>query len=110
MKKKSLARILKFREDRDWKQFHLPKNLAISLSLEAAEVLELFQWTKDNSLPPDRWKDFESELADVYYWLLLLAHEFNVDLDKALSKKMVENEKKYPVAKAKGKSTKYSRL
>lgn len=110
MRKKSLARILKFREVRDWKQFHLPKNLAISLSLEAAEVLELFQWTKDNSLPPDCRKDLESELADVYYWLLLLAHEFNVDLDKALAKKMKENEKKYPVSKAKGKSTKYSQL
>jgi len=110
MKKKSLASILKFREERDWKQFHLPKNLAISLSLEAAEVLELFQWTKNNMLPAGKEKDLEGELADVYYWLLLLANEFNINLDRALARKMVENARKYPVHKAKGKSAKYSDL
>ena len=108
--KKSLDRILRFREERDWKQFHLPKNLAISLSLEAAEVLELFQWTKDNRLPADRKAELTSELADVYYWLLLLAHEYSINLDTALAKKMVENARKYPVAKARGKSTKYCKL
>ncbi len=110
MKKNSLASILKFRDEREWKQFHLPKNLAISLSLEAAEVLELFQWTKNNRLPAGKEKDLEGELADVYYWLLLLAHEFNIDLDRALAHKMVENGRKYPVHKAKGKATKYSDL
>ncbi len=110
MNKTSLRRILKFREERDWKQFHLPKNLAISLSLEASEVLELFQWTKNNQLPKGRRRDLEAELADVYYWTLLLAHEFRIDLDKALSRKMKENEMKYPVAKSKGRSTKYHRL
>lgn len=108
--KKSLNRILKFREERDWKQFHLPKNLAISLSLEAAEVLELFQWTKDNQLPAGRRGELEGELADVYYWLLLLAHEYKFDLDKALAKKMTENARKYPVAKSRGRSTKYHNL
>lgn len=105
-----MRKILEFREARDWEQFHLPKNLAISLSLEASEVLELFQWTKDNELPPERRADLEAELADVYYWTLLLAHEFGIDLDRALSRKMKENEKKYPVEKSKGKSTKYHRL
>jgi NTP pyrophosphatase (non-canonical NTP hydrolase) len=107
---KSIESILRFREERDWKQFHLPKNLAISLSLEAAEVLELFQWTKDNKLPPSRKRDLEAELADVYYWTLLLAHEFKIDLDVALARKMKENERKYPVHKSKGRSTKYHKL
>jgi NTP pyrophosphatase (non-canonical NTP hydrolase) len=106
----NLQRILQFRKERNWEQFHLPKNLAISLSLEAAEVLELFQWTKDNKLPRGRKRELEAELADVYYWLLLLSHEFGIDLDKALAKKMVENARKYPVTKSRGKSTKYHRL
>jgi NTP pyrophosphatase (non-canonical NTP hydrolase) len=110
MNRTSLHAILKFRRARNWKQFHLPKNLAISLVLEAGEVLELFQWTKDNNLPRDSRPELESELADVYYWLLLLAHEFHVDLDKALARKMVDNAKKYPIAKARGKSTKYNKL
>jgi NTP pyrophosphatase (non-canonical NTP hydrolase) len=110
MNSKSLKRILQFREERDWKQFHLPKNLAISLALESAEVLELFQWTKDNNLPADRKGDLEAELADVYYWLLLLAHEFDIDLDKVLAAKMKVNALKYPVEKSKGKSTKYHKL
>lgn len=108
--KDEIRQILEFREKRDWKQFHLLKNLAISLSLEASEVLELFQWTKDNNLPVEKKKDLSAELADVYYWLLLLAHDSGVDLSKALGKKMKENEKKYPVKKAKGKSTKYNKL
>jgi dCTP diphosphatase len=110
MNRKSLERILQFREERDWKQFHLPKNLAISLALEAGEVLELFQWTKDNNLPDDRKADLEAELADVYCWLLLLAHDFDIDLDKALAAKIKVNAVKYPVEKSKGKSTKYHKL
>jgi len=110
MRQASLRKILKFRSDRNWRQFHLPKNLAISLALEAGEVLELFQWTKDNKLPRGRKAELDAELADVYYWLLLLAHEFHVDLDKALARKMIENGKKYPVAKSRGKSTKYHQL
>jgi NTP pyrophosphatase (non-canonical NTP hydrolase) len=105
-----IEKILRFRKERDWEQFHLPKNLAISLALEAAEVLELFQWAKDNYLPPNKKSDLEEELADVYYWLLLMAHEYDIDLAKALEKKMKKNAKKYPVSKAKGKSTKYTQL
>lgn len=105
-----VKKILKFREDRDWKQFHLPKNLAISLVLESTEVLELFQWTKDNKLPKDKKINLKEELADVYYWLLLLAHDMNIDLDKALEEKMKKNEVNYPVSKSKGRSTKYNKL
>jgi NTP pyrophosphatase (non-canonical NTP hydrolase) len=106
----SLRSILEFRKERNWEQFHLPKNLAISLCLEAGEVLELFQWTKDNGLPRGKKRELEAELADVYYWLLLLSHEFGVDLDKALAKKMIENARKYPVGKSRGRSTKYHNL
>jgi NTP pyrophosphatase (non-canonical NTP hydrolase) len=107
---KNIKKILEFREERDWKQFHLPKNLAISLSLEANEVLELFQWSKDNNLPAERKDDLKKELADVYYWLLLFSHDMNIDLEKALEEKMEENALKYPVKKAKGKSDKYTKL
>lgn len=105
-----LKKILDFRKKRNWKQFHSLKNLAISLSLEASEVLELFQWTKDNDLPKENKEELSKELADVYYWVLLLAHDANIDLSEAVKKKMKENEKKYPVKKAKGISTKYTKL
>lgn len=104
------ARIKTFCDDRDWSQFHDPKNLAISLNLEASEVLELFQWTKDNQLKPDRAGKISEELADVFYWLIMLSNHYDIDLVEALDKKMDENEAKYPVEKAKGKSNKYNEL
>jgi NTP pyrophosphatase (non-canonical NTP hydrolase) len=103
-------RIKKFCLDRDWSQFHDPKNLAISLQLEVSEVLELFQWTKDNQAKPDKDDDMKDELADVLYWLIMLSNHYNIDLVSALDKKMDKNEKKYPVEKAKGSSTKYTEL
>jgi NTP pyrophosphatase (non-canonical NTP hydrolase) len=103
-------RIKKFCEDREWSQFHDPKNLAISLQLEASEVLELFQWTKDNQMNSGKESQMSDELADVYYWLIMLANHYNIDLTAALNKKMDENEEKYPIEKAKGKSDKYTEL
>ena len=108
--KANLERILKFRLERDWEQFHTSKNLAISLALEAAEVLELFQWSKNHDLPQEKRSELGEELADVYYWLLLLAYENGIDLDKAFIKKMARNARKYPVSRSKGKSTKYNKL
>jgi NTP pyrophosphatase (non-canonical NTP hydrolase) len=105
-----VSRIKKFSDDRDWSQFHDPKNLAISLNLESAEVLELYQWTKDNQLKPERATKINEELADVFYWLVLLSNYYNIDLVDALDKKMDQNEQKYPVEKAKGKSNKYNEL
>ncbi|MGA2623834.1 MAG: nucleotide pyrophosphohydrolase [Bacteroidota bacterium] len=105
-----LRQILKFRDARDWKQFHSPKNLSISLALEAAEILETFQWTADNELPKAKKKEFELEIADVYYYLLLLAHEAEIDIDKAFAEKMIVNKKRYPVSKARGNSRKYNEL
>jgi NTP pyrophosphatase (non-canonical NTP hydrolase) len=105
-----VARIKKFCDDRDWSQFHDPKNLAISLNLEAAEVLELYQWTKDNQLKPERAAKINEELADVMYWLIMLSNHYKIDLVDALDKKMDQNEMKYPVEKAKGTSAKYNEL
>ena len=107
---KIVDRIRKFCDERDWSQFHDQKNLAISLNLEAAEVLELFQWTLDNKINPKKEGEIAGELADVFYWLIMLANHYDIDLMKALDEKMDINEKKYPVEKAKGVSTKYTEL
>lgn len=107
-------KIIKFRNDRDWKQFHTPKNIAISLMLEAAELLEIFQWVdldnikkKENT---EKYQRVKEELADIYYWVLLMAHDLEIDIGKEFLKKMKQNEKKYPVAKAKGSHKKYTEL
>lgn len=105
-----LEKIIEFQKQRDWKQFHLPKNLAISLAIEASEILEIFQWTKGHDLPNDKKQQLEEEIADVYYYLLLLAHETGIDIQKAFKNKMKINTKKYPVHKAKGNSKKYNEL
>tara|TARA_A100001011_G_scaffold51195_1_gene49177 strand:- start:2234 stop:2572 length:339 start_codon:yes stop_codon:yes gene_type:complete len=105
---KSIEIIKEFIKQRDWKQFHDPKNLAISLNLESSEVLELFQWTKDNEINKNKISNLTDELADVYYWLLLLADHYDIDIESALEEKIKKNEKKYPVDKSKGNSEKYS--
>jgi len=97
--------VAKFRDERDWKKFHSPKNLAISLVIEASELLEIFQWTLDNgfSVVDLKRNEIEEEIADVFIYLLLLVDALNVDLEKAFLKKMKKNEQKYPVEKVKGK-------
>ena len=105
---KSIEIIKEFIKQRDWKQFHDPKNLAISLNLESSEVLELFQWTKDNEINKNKITNLTDELADVYYWLLLLADHYDIDIESALEEKIKKNEKKYPIDKSKGSSEKYS--
>lgn len=103
-----LEKILLFQKERDWKQYHTPKNLAISLSLEAAEILELFQWTDDNKLPDGKKEKLSQELADVYAYILLLAHETGIDLSSAFYEKIKINNAKYPVEKSKGNAKKYT--
>lgn len=100
------ARVLKFRDERDWKQFHKPKNVAAALSVEAAELLEHFLWDDK----PTREDEVEAELADILYYTLLFAAEMDIDLSEALENKMEKNEEKYPIEKSKGKSTKYTEL
>lgn len=105
--------LVKFRDERDWKQFHNPKDCALSLSLEAAEVLEHFQWKNGEELEKyviERKIDIAEELADVLYWVLLLSNDLKIDLVEAFEKKMIRNGKKYPVEKAKGRHTKYTAL
>lgn len=105
--------ILKFRDERDWKQFHNPKDLAISLTLEAGEVLEHFQWKTQEEMmeyAKTHKENVAEELADTLYWVLLLAHDLDIDLVEASKKKMVQNMIKYPVKKAKGSHKKYTDL
>lgn len=106
-------RIIDFRDARDWKQFHNPKDLAISLSLEAAEVLEHFQWKSEKEIEEyvkNNKEEIAAELADVLNYLLLTAHDLDIDIVEALDKKIDRSETKYPVEKAKGKHTKYNKL
>lgn len=108
-----IKRIVSFRDARDWQQFHKPKELAISLTLEAAEVLEHFQWKTNEEIEQyikSNKEDIGEELADVLYWVLLMSNDLDIDLVQAFDKKMEQNENKYPVDKAKGKHTKYNKL
>ncbi len=109
----TIARIRKFRDDRDWKQFHDPKNLAVSVSIEAAELLEIFQWMtgEQAALYVTQHKERVSdEIADVAIYLIELADVVGIDLAKAIDAKLEKNAKKYPVEKARGVSTKYTDL
>ncbi|HEY4508960.1 MAG TPA: nucleotide pyrophosphohydrolase [Candidatus Paceibacterota bacterium] len=106
-------RIIDFRNARDWKQFHNPKDLALSLVLEATEVMEHFQWKSKEEMEKyiiTNKSDIGEELADVLYWVLLMSNDLKIDVLEALEKKIKINEDKYPVAKAKGKHTKYNKL
>lgn len=105
--------IIKHRDARDWKQFHNPKDLALSLVLEAAETLEHFQWKNPDEIAAyvrEHKTDIGEELSDVLYWVLLLSHDLDIDLKQAFLRKMEINEKKYPVEKAKGNAIKYNKL
>jgi NTP pyrophosphatase (non-canonical NTP hydrolase) len=106
-------KIKKFRDERDWKQFHNPKDVALSLVLEAGEVLELFQWKSEEEIAEYVKKnknEIGEELADVFYWVLLMSHDLEIDIKEALEEKLVKNEKRYPVDKSKGKHIKYNKL
>lgn len=106
-------KVIKFRDDRDWKQFHNPKDSAIALLSEATEVLDEFKWLskKETALYlKNNKKKVADELSDVLFWVLLMAHDLKIDVPKAFDEKMKENKKKYPVEKSKGKHTKYTEL
>lgn len=108
--KETVNKVLKFRDDRDWKQFHDPKDLAISISLEASELLEIFQWSRDDVYCLDKIDKIKEELANVMNYCILMADACNLDLDKIITDKIKLNAAKYPVDKAKGTSTKYNEL
>jgi len=90
-------KIIEFRDKRGWGKHHLPKNMAIGLLMEASEFLEIFQWTKHLDAPQGKREDLADELMDVLYWVLLIAHELNIDIKKAFASKMEKNKKKYPL-------------
>ena len=108
--KETVNEVLKFRDDRDWKQFHDPKDLAISISLEASELLEIFQWSRDDVYCLDKIDKIKEELADVMNYCILMADACNLDLDKIITDKIKLNAAKYPVDKANGTSAKYNEL
>jgi dCTP diphosphatase len=102
---------LEFRDTRDWKQFHNPKDNALSLVLEATEVLEHFQWKNGKELETyvvEHKGDIADELADVLHWVLLMSEEMDIDIVEAFDKKMLKNEKKYPAHLVRGKSNKWT--
>lgn len=104
-----LDRLIRFRDERDWAQFHTAKNLAISISLEAAELLEYFQWSlEDVNLSQEKKDSLSEEIADILIYLLLISHELDIDPVEAAQKKIQKNEEKYPADLVKGKSHKYS--
>ena len=108
-----IKRILAFRDAREWKQFHNPKDLSLSLVLEAAEVMEHFQWNNEKEMLEHlktNKEEIGDEMADTLYWLLLMGQDFDIDILSALDRKLKKIEAKYPVEKAKGKHTKYNKL
>lgn len=111
--KRITEKIRKFRDERDWKQFHNHKDVALSLVLEATEVLEHFQWKKPEEVDSHAAAckdDIADEMADVAIYLFELADNLGIDLTEAIDSKMKKNALKYPVEKAKGRHTKYGRL
>ncbi len=106
MKEETLKRIRDFTNDRDWDQFHSPENLAKSIVIESAELLECFQWDNEHF----DLNAVKEELADVMVYCQNLADKLGLDPDEIVNAKMEKNEKKYPIEKAKGKSTKYDKL
>lgn len=106
MKQETIDRIRKFSEDRDWDQFHSPANLAKSIVIEAAELLECFQWSDEEY----DLQHIKEELADVMVYSQNLLDKLGLDADEIVNMKMSQNEAKYPVEKAKGKADKYNKL
>ena len=104
--KETLERIKKFSDDRDWKQFHTPSNLAKAISIESGELLEEFWWDNDNF----NLQNVKEELADVMIYCIHMANALDVNIEDIINMKMDKNELKYPVEKSKGKSTKYTEL
>jgi|SRR5690554_3129227 len=107
-----IKQLIEFRRERDWEQFHHPKDLAISLSIEAAELLEWFQWRSnaeiEQMLRSDKREALEDEIADVAVYLSYLCHDLDIDLEQAIQRKMQKNMAKYPTDKVKGRADKYN--
>ena len=110
MTQETINQVLKFRDDRNWKQFHNPKDLALSISLEAAELLEVFQWSGSDTVCEEKKDKIREELADVICYCILMADRCKLDMDEIVQEKMKRNNIKYPVEKAKDSAKKYNEL
>ena len=110
MKKETIDQVLKFRDDRNWRQFHNPKDLALSISLEAAELLEVFQWSGADTVCEAKKDKIKEELADVLNYCILMADVCELDMDEIVQEKIKKNNEKYPVEKARDSAKKYDEL
>lgn len=108
--KELMNKINQFRDDRDWRKFHNEKDLAISISLEASELLELFQWKKSEEVVASSLKEIKEELADVLIYSLMMADNLNLDVEGIIKEKIEINTKKYPIELSKGNNKKYTEL
>lgn len=109
--KRLTEELRKFAKDRDWEQFHSPKNLSMALSVEAGELVEKFQWLTEQQsfeLSDKKKQEVEEEIGDILIYLVRIADQLNVDLIKAASEKLKLNAEKYPIEKSKGKADKYT--
>jgi NTP pyrophosphatase (non-canonical NTP hydrolase) len=102
-----IRKLIDFRDERDWEQFHNSKDLALAINIEASELLELFLWKENEDINKEK---LEEELADVFSFSLLLAEKHNLNIVDIVERKIIENGKKYPVEKAKGTAKKYNEL
>ena len=108
-----LDKLLSFRAERDWEQFHNLRTLSTSIALEAAELAEFTQWAADaeiDGIAKDKHAEISREVADIAILLSYLAHDLGIDLDKAVAEKIEWNAKRYPIEKAKGNAKKYDQL
>lgn len=110
MNREIINEVLKFRDDRNWKQYHNPKDLAISISLEASELLENFQWSSWEEAVNKKKEKVTDELADVLIYCILMADAINIDIEDIVKEKLSKNKLKYPPEKAFGKKDKYTEL
>jgi NTP pyrophosphatase (non-canonical NTP hydrolase) len=104
-----IEKIIEFRNERDWKQFHDPKDLALSITLESSELLELFQWKNSQQAVEQHYSDMQDEIADILIYALTLAHDLQIDVKDAILQKINKNAEKYPVSSSKGSSQKSTR-
>lgn len=108
--KSTIENINKFRDERNWRQFHNEKDLAISISIEASELLELFQWKSSEETASNKLPQLKEELADVLIYSLMLADNLDLDVEKIIQDKLNLNAKKYPISKSYGSNKKYTEL
>lgn len=105
-----IEKIVEFRDERNWERFHNPKDLAISLSLEASELLENFQWKSSDEAIRENYGNIKDEIADVMIYAMLLSHELGINLEQIIKDKIQKNKQKYPIEKAFGSKKKYTEL